>query len=317
MYIYLDLVENFECKMCGTCCRRNWLVTIDERSYQRNWELFKRQGRQLEFKKAFAINSDRSLPEEFACITKKTSGECWFLTDANLCTLHSMAGHSHLDAVCQTFPRYPINSSRGIELTLSMSCPSVLEQLNREEPLKLIKNNRPPLSFLPETYVEQVFPKQKRTSDILHYYFEVEQHFIDIIQCRNMMLKERIDLLEKTIEKLESISMSSDIGMQLNKLINRNYDLMEDENGKNEVQNHAVDFMMEHFMVNYIFKKPFYSYGLKTAFNWLKYFHHTFNQAISGAADGDQLDYAKKVIMDLEVEYGHNRSALKNGFCDI
>lgn len=28
MYIYLDFVTEFSCKMCGRCCRNEWLVTL-------------------------------------------------------------------------------------------------------------------------------------------------------------------------------------------------------------------------------------------------------------------------------------------------
>ncbi|GBG56781.1 flagellar biosynthetic protein FliU [Sporomusaceae bacterium FL31] len=310
MYIYLDIVEKFSCQMCGTCCRNDWQVTVDQASYERNYALFARQGRLDEFRQAFSTLTGKAKPGEYAAIAKQTTGgACWFLADSNFCRLHREAGHQHLDAVCQTFPRYPMTSARGIELTLSFSCPAVLDQIARIEPMRLVKNEIPPLPLIPDQYTEQVFPKQKRKSDPLRYYFELEQHFIDIIQCRRLPFEQRISLLDQTVQQLGPCADHEDAGSQLNQLFWRNYDKMEAglENAQPEL---SAEILIEHFLVNFIFKKPFYTYGLQQAFHWLELFWRTIMSGIDKSNTQAQWDSAKKIIMELEVHYGHNRSAL-------
>ncbi len=69
MYIYLDLFkeypeEAFTCEMCGACCRNDWLVTLDEASYQRNAQWFMAAGQSEEFQNAFVRqNGNKGLAE--------------------------------------------------------------------------------------------------------------------------------------------------------------------------------------------------------------------------------------------------------------
>lgn len=310
MYIYLDIVEKFSCQICGTCCRNDWQVTLDQASYERNYGLFARKGRLDEFRQAFVTITGKVKPGEYAAIAKQSAGgACWFLAENNFCRLHREAGHQHLDAVCQTFPRYPMTSARGIELTLSFSCPAVLNQVARVEPLQLVKSEISPLQLIPDQYTEQVFPKQKRNSDPLRYYFELEQHFIDIIQCRGLPFEQRISLLGQTVQQLDACTDHEDVGDLLNQLFWRNYDRM--EAGAEAAQPElSAEILIEHFLVNFIFKKPFYTYGLQQAFYWLDSFWQTIIRGIKHSSHQAQWDDAQKIIMGLEVQYGHNRSSL-------
>ena len=60
MYIYPDIVAGFSCEMCGTCCRNDWLVTLDKTSYQRNQKLFASKGKMDEFRQAFVLLHDQT-----------------------------------------------------------------------------------------------------------------------------------------------------------------------------------------------------------------------------------------------------------------
>lgn len=74
MYIYLDLVEDFNCEMCGTCCRRDWLITLDESSYHRNLQLFESTDRAAEFAAAFVpIAEQKAFGECLYCQTASRS----------------------------------------------------------------------------------------------------------------------------------------------------------------------------------------------------------------------------------------------------
>ncbi|MCX7781688.1 MAG: flagellin lysine-N-methylase [Negativicutes bacterium] len=314
MFIYLDIYEQFTCQMCGTCCRNDWAVTVDEASYRRNAALFKATGRCGEFRQAFTVLPANAGPGEYAFITKQPGGGCWFLDSQNLCRLHKEAGHEHLDAVCQTFPRYPMNTARGIEITLSFSCPAVLDLATRNEPLKFVRADSLPGQFMPQSYAAEVHPRQQISSEPLRYYFELEQHFIDILQCRTLSLTERLEFLQETVGALARLACREDTGVRLNELVRRNYTLL-DSWGKTaaagEADSCTADVLTEHFFVNFVFKKTFYLFGLQRTMKLLDYFWRQISGGSKPAqGDSEVLTVTQATIRELEFQFFHNRRKL-------
>lgn len=311
MYIYLDIVLSFACEMCGKCCRNDWQVTVNKESYLRNAELFLKAGQQAEFQRAFILLQGRKSLGEYACIAKQSGGGCWFLTADNLCRLQQQAGHSHLDAVCQTFPRYPMNTARGVELTLSFSCPAVLKRVSRSEPLAIIRSENPPLAFNPDAYTVDVYPGQQPVFSPLRYYFELEQHFIDILQCRGMTIAERLKLIQSTIATVTAIKHDDDFNRNLTSLFYLNYDLLDAAPEQARADYCTPDILLEHFLVNFVFKKPFYTYGLQRGMLLMEHiwrYIESFRKQI--ADEMNDMECTKAAIMDVEFQYGHNRGAL-------
>ncbi|SMC35317.1 flagellin lysine-N-methylase [Sporomusa malonica] len=302
MYIYTDIVGQFSCQMCGTCCRNHWQVTMDEASYRRNEALFTAGGRKAEFAQAFIAFDGQGGYGEYAYIAKQAGGGCWFLDESNSCLLHKEADHSHLDAVCQTFPRYPMSTARGIELTLSFSCPAVLKLADRTEPLAIIKSDRQPIDLVDNNYAAEVYPAQQSLRKPLHYYFELETHFIDILQCRTMPLSQRLAFLAETVKAVNSLVQDETIARELTALFNRNYDWL-DELAVAAVAQPVSSFgtgLLENFFVSFVFKKPFYLYGFEKTLNL---FDHMWEQIVNA-------DDIAKAIMKLEFQYGHDRQSL-------
>ena len=228
MYIYLDIVRDFRCQLCGTCCRNDWLVTLDEASYQRNRELFAGCGCSAEFAAAFTCLTGRQRPGEYAVINKQ-AGACWFLESDNRCRLHAQAGHDHLDSVCQTFPRYPMDTSRGLELTLSFSCPAVMKLVERVQPLTVLRADSCPLSVREDVPTAQVYPEQQPLGQPLRDYFELEHHFIDILQWRGLPMGERLALLAETAARLDALPTGDATATrrQLDQIIGANYEFLD------------------------------------------------------------------------------------------
>lgn len=286
--------------MCGTCCRNAWQVTLDEESFRRNHQLFCSTGRQREFEQAFTKLEKAAGYGEYAYIAKQPDGSCWFL-DNNCCRLHKEAGHNHLDAVCQTYPRYPMNSSRGIELTLSFSCPAVLKLAEREQPLSIVKAKQAPLAFPEGNYAVEVFPQQHPNWQPLHYYFELETHFIDILQWRGLLLEERLAFLEGTIARIITMRQDETFARELSILFNRNYDLLDKRTAENQIEAAKKgSFLLESFLVNFVFRKPFYIYGFDKTLELLKHIWRQVNNCSDTAA----------AIRKIEFNYGHDSQTL-------
>ncbi|MBP2650795.1 MAG: hypothetical protein H6Q74_1620 [Firmicutes bacterium] len=308
MYIYLDIAEGFSCAMCGACCRNDWLVTVDQASYFRNAEYFGRQNKTDEFYEAFRLMETTTSVGEYAYISKRDNGGCWFLGKDNLCRLQREAGHQHLDAVCQTFPRYPMDTERGVEMTLSFSCPTVLAKAERWEPLMVIRADQPPLKIPDDSYIVSVYSDQQARFTPLYHYFELEHHFIDIMQCRRLKVLERLDLMSKTIGAILAIQHDERFGQILYQIINRNYDFMDQPEEKCLSM---ADILIEHFFVNFLFKKPVYIYGLQASLTIMRNMWQQFVTCQQGIASSDEgLTATRRAIMRLEIQYGHDRKSL-------
>ncbi len=318
MYIYPDFISLFSCEMCGLCCRNDWQVTVDEASYRRNESLFMAENRTGEFHQAFIPLEQQGRPGEYAAIAKREGG-CWFLDDTNRCSLHLSAGHSHLDTVCQTYPRYPILTQRGWEVTLSFSCPAVLKLVNRSQAIQLIRSDIKPLDFLEEAAVAQVFPSQQRPGSVLRYYFELEQHFVDILQFRALSLPQRLLFLQDAVTAISDLAGSDDLGGELRRLVYSHYDKLDSlaENSGREAaseQTVTAAILAEHFFVNLVFKKVGYLYGLEKMAALLQELWQKIEETCQRASSqDDELSRVQAMIMMLEFQYSHNRQALLKG----
>lgn len=310
MFIYTDIALQFRCRMCGTCCRNDWQVTLDEESYRRNFRLFAEKHAVEEFEQAFVRLSAADGVGEYAYIAKKVGG-CWFLDEQNLCCLQKEAGHEHLDAVCRLFPRYPMNTARGVELTLSFCCPAVLDLVERSQPIQILRLHEEPLSVAANQCATAVFPKQHRSTALLHYYFELEQHFIDIMQCRRMDMDARLRLLQQTIHSLSACGGNDDVGRDISRLCNANYDYFESlPVHANQAEAFSGEFLLEHYFVNFIFKKPFYMYGFAATIQLIDAVWRKVKQILHDDADDVRYKKIRSVVMTTEFQYSHNRRAL-------
>ena len=314
MYIYIDIINEFSCEMCGQCCQNDWQVTMDEESYNRNYQLFLKNGKEEEFSKIFIPIAGKQELGEYAYIRKKAKGGCWFLEENHLCRLQEEAGHSHLDTVCQTFPRYPMNTSRGRELTLSFSCPAVVKLASRVRPLEIIRSLKEPIILHANQEVVHVYPEQRFSYHPLRYYFEMEHHFIDLLQYRKITIDERIQLLKETIEKILHLPQDDTFSQKLNEIIYANYDSLDQKDDVMEAVNHCTpDILIENFFMNFVFKKPFYLYGLQSGMQLLdSMWKQIKNTRTSDPTISTEMERISTVIMNLEFQYSHNRSVLLN-----
>ncbi|SFL53817.1 flagellin lysine-N-methylase [Pelosinus propionicus] len=312
MYIYIDIINEFTCEMCGSCCRNDWQVTMDEESYRRNYQLFLRNGKEEEFFNIFIPIIGKVELGEYAYIRKKTEGGCWFLEENHLCRLHQEAGHNHLDTVCQIFPRYPMNTSRGKELTLSFSCPAVVKIASRVRPLEIIRSKVEPMLLHANQEVAHVYPDQQSSYHPLRYYFEIEHHIIDLLQYRKITIEERIQLVKETIKKILHLPQNETFKQSFNTIIYDNYLYLDEKDDVIAAVSHCTpDILIENFLINFVFKKPLYLYGLQSGLHLLDtMWRQIKSERINDTNGSTEMERISTLIMNLEFHYSHNRSTL-------
>ena len=308
MFVYLDIVKDFVCKQCGVCCRNNWLVTVDAQGYQRNKDLFLSTGREEEFLQAFALLQEDADYGEYARIAKRPEGGCWFLTTGNLCQLQQLAGHEHLDAVCQWFPRYPMDTERGVEISLSFSCPAAVQLASGGEPLRLVRSEISPIAMTPLDFVTHVYPSQKPENSAMRYYFEIEGHLIDVLQSRSVSLTDRLGLVRQTMVRLAHLQDSETMGQDINLLFQENYDRLDVLEAAGENGSGPLHCLAENYFVNFIFRKNLYDHGFAQTLRQLGLMQERLAKYLCEQQAGNE-DIAElaSVIVQLELEYNHNR----------
>ncbi len=307
MYVFLDIVERFACGQCGACCSQDWLVTVDEAGYRRNERLFGENGRMDEFRQAFIpLRTDADFGE-YARIAKQESGGCWFLNEKMLCRLQQLAGHEHLDTVCQWFPRYPMDTERGIELSLSFSCPVALKMALREEPLRIVRSNESPIGMSPTDFVVHVYPTQQSARSPLRHYFELEGHLIDILQTRTLRMPERLALVRQTLQDLACLTEAESPGEKLVRLERENYAKMDAlASDETIAMLKPCDWLLENFFVNFVFRKSIYAKGLEEAGQVLGLLEQRLgNYLVRPSGSGGNVEELKAVLVQQELELNH------------
>ena len=306
MILYLDIVADFVCQQCGACCNNDWLVTVDEAGYRRNQRLFEQAGRQDEFFAAFHPLGPAGELGEYARIAKRPSGGCWFLSAENLCCLQQVAGHQHLDTVCQWFPRYPMNTERGIELSLSFSCPAAVRLAMRQAPLRIVRSVDSPIDSTPVEFVRHVYPGQQPQDSILRYYFELEGHLIDLLQARQVPLADRFDLVESSLLAMGQWTEPEQFGRQLNELFRCNYGRIDALAEADEPGVCPATWLVENYFVNLLFRKNLFVHGVTGLQRQLSQLWRQVLPCLGQAADTGDTKPLEQLIVALELEWNHN-----------
>jgi lysine-N-methylase len=307
MFVYLDIVADFACQQCGVCCNNDWLVTVDEPGYQRNRQLFEQSGRQDEFAQAFIPLGSGAELGEYARIAKRPSGGCWFLTAEKLCRLQQVAGHQHLDSVCQWFPRYPMDTERGIELSLSFSCPAAVKLALRQEPLRIVRAGVSPIPFLPVEFVRHVYPGQQPADSILRYYFEIEGHLIDLLQARQLSLPERLELVQRSLRQIDTWQDPAGFGQRLNQLFQANYTELDTSSTHPDlVQETPASWLAENYFVNFLFRKNLYVKGIADGLKQIDRMAQIILPGIEQSAVANDTAELEQLIVVQELTWNHN-----------
>lgn len=128
--------NSFKCiadKCKFTCCS-GWDINIDSNTYEK-WNKEKNKCKDM-------LNKLKFVDNHYIIVNKKTSDTCPFLDNKGLCDIVKSNGDEYLSLTCQKFPRIE-NTFEGIkELTLSCSCPEVVDIIDKiEEEIILVNCN--------------------------------------------------------------------------------------------------------------------------------------------------------------------------------
>ena len=189
---------------------------------------------------------------------------------------------------------------------------AVIRLASRITPLNIIRSETSPIAIIPNNEVVHVYPEQQTAYNPLRYYFELEQHFIDIMQCRGMDVRDRLQLINDTAMAINCLTKDHSLGQQLNEIFRINYECMDGKVATTqELRHYMPEILLENFFMNFIFKKPFYVYGLQRTIQLLESIWQRIDNARKDVTDEvKDMECTKSIIMEVEFEYSHNRRAL-------
>ncbi len=122
---------DFQCEMCGICCKSGWKIIIEDRICHKLNLLSKKDDFLKKNIKIDKIDNQ----------TLFNRDGCGLLLPDNQCYLHKVYGQSSMGSVCSRYPRLYIKSPRGIEVGLSYSCPATLKLLTKKNRVVEDTNN--------------------------------------------------------------------------------------------------------------------------------------------------------------------------------
>jgi lysine-N-methylase len=134
---------------------------------------------------------------------------------------------------------------------------------------------------------------------------------MDIIQCRSLFLEERLELLDHTIAKINQLAGQDDLGQGLNQIINDNYDKKLGSIASRPLD--SSQLLAEHFLVNFLFKKPLFLFGLEQGNQLLIQCWCKLNTLTEQTRGKKKAVVCHEVFQEMEFLYTHQRTALGTG----
>lgn len=195
-------VREFQCAQCGECCTNKWRIAVDAISYDKLYNKFAQLGQQQELYDNIAHHDNapriRFLP----------NGKCPYLSNNNLCTIQLDIGSEYMLDICKIYPRRIFCSPEGLEFSLSPTCKTAVETLQRGQ-IRFSEMDWPPdnpanasFSFLQPNQYTSYYP-DTCLEGISHIpYRSLENRFIDILQDSSYSVSQRLVSLGQLIKVL-------------------------------------------------------------------------------------------------------------------
>ena len=130
--------DKFKCiaDKCNFTCCRGWDINVDTKTYNK-W----RENDNLNYI-LDSVRFIKSHGKNTYLIKKETKGECPFLSNEGLCNIVINHGDEYLSSTCRSFPRIENDFEDIKELTLSCSCPEVVNIIsNMKEKIYIDSND--------------------------------------------------------------------------------------------------------------------------------------------------------------------------------
>ncbi|MCY6484522.1 flagellin lysine-N-methylase [Clostridium aestuarii] len=200
-----EYLKSFKCtgSECTDTCCYGWNINIDKKTYKSYTAIKDKEFKKL-FKDNIKRNRDKPWDESYGYIKMASDNTCPFLSEKKLCKVHSELGEKYLSKTCFNYPRISTLIDNDVIMLGSISCPELarLALLNKSS-MKLSKAEYPSKRLLISRRFDSLNPSYKKKPE---KHFKLIRDFsIWIIQNRNYKITERIIILGKIIEEIDTV----------------------------------------------------------------------------------------------------------------
>lgn len=176
-YYYKDF--NCLASKCPDTCCAGWEIIIDPETYEHYKSVTGEFGERLKSKMTIYEDDEPGFILE-------GDDNCPFLNKNNLCDIYTELGEESLCVTCKTFPRIIEEYGSLREIAISLSCP---------EAARLILKDSKKVTFEVSEDDELVNCDSDISYDMYINILPARQIIFDILQNRNLLLKERLALI--------------------------------------------------------------------------------------------------------------------------
>ncbi len=236
--------NDFKCtaNKCKFTCCEGWDINIDKDTYEK-WEKVEKDSTYL----LNGVKSKECNGKEEYFIKKETFEKCPFLDEEGLCNIVKSHGEGYLSKTCHSFPRMNNDFRYKRELSLSCSCPEVVQILDKiEGKIFMEPEGRNNKEELLEIKIENI----NQGEELLE--LKIRESLINIVYEDKFSLDERLligfDMLLNILED-ESYTSEESLLKELEKYSDNEY-RKELAYVYNEIELNRVDSLLE---INYLF----------------------------------------------------------------
>lgn len=199
-------MKNFKCigSSCEDTCCAGWNVLIDKKTYKK-YKKCNNTNLKKEFDKNIGRNRDNPMDFSYARIKLNEDGACPFLTQDRLCKIHSNLGEEYLSNTCSKYPRIHNIVDGAMEESATMSCPEIVRIALLNEDIMEFENIEQETMDKSISYVLNTKNKQQE------YFWELRTFTIQVLQCREYKLWERLTILGIFYQSIQQIILENKI----------------------------------------------------------------------------------------------------------
>ena len=204
-------MEKFKCigSECTDTCCAGWDINIDENSLERYKNSTGVLKRLVNGKFLVGDTNDDFFNAGYMIL--KDGSMCPFLNENMLCDIHGGVGEENLCITCKSYPRI-FNIVDGIyEKSALASCEEICRlALMSKEKMEFIEVDE----NLDEDNIEirRIIDTEAfaGTESLIQYFWEIRILSINIIQCSEYSIDERLSILKRFYSKIDSLKLEGD-----------------------------------------------------------------------------------------------------------
>ena len=204
-------MEKFKCigSECTDTCCAGWDINIDENSLERYKNSTGVLKRLVDGKFLVGDTTDDFFNAGYMIL--KDGSMCPFLNENMLCDIHGGVGEENLCITCKSYPRI-FNIVDGIyEKSALASCEEICRlALMSKEKMEFIEVDE----NLDEDNVEirRIIDTEAfaGTESLIQYFWEIRILSINIIQCSEYSIDEKLSILKRFYSKIDSLKLEED-----------------------------------------------------------------------------------------------------------